>query len=242
MADRPRTSWSVGILAVALVAAASGWSAEYTVVPEESVFAIVTHRAGVASAMAHNHIVAASDYEASLTYEPEEPTRTAFTLRFSTEGLVADEPGIVERWSARIVALGILDEVPKTLGDSARADIRKSMLGDKQLDAERFPTISATLRDVREEETKVGDHAFGYLVTIALEVHGKTVEKRCPVSVTVQEDHLEIEGTGSYRFSDFGIEPYSAMLGAVRNEDEFDVYVRVVAKPKGSESPGPAQG
>ena len=45
------------------------------------------------------------------------------------------------------------------------------------------------------------------------------------------EDGLHIEAVGVFNFREFGIKPYSAMLGAVKNKDEFHVYVALVAVP-----------
>ena len=35
---------------------------------------------------------------------------------------------------------------------------------------------------------------------------------------------------GEFRFKEFGIEPYSTMLGAIRNDDRFHLYVNTVAR------------
>ena len=42
----------------------SNWQPDtYTVVQEESIVAIVTHKAGIASAFAHNHLIVARAYD-----------------------------------------------------------------------------------------------------------------------------------------------------------------------------------
>ena len=42
---------------------------------------------------------------------------------------------------------------------------------------------------------------------------------------------LTIEAVGDFAFTEFGIKPFSAALGAVRNKDAFRVYVNVTAAP-----------
>ena len=45
------------------------------------------------------------------------------------------------------------------------------------------------------------------------------------------DDQIRTELTASFAFSEFDIEPYSAMLGAIRVADRFDVFVVLVAAP-----------
>jgi hypothetical protein len=42
---------------------------------------------------------------------------------------------------------------------------------------------------------------------------------------------LHAEALGELRFTEFGIEPYTAALGAVKNADQFHLWVDLVATP-----------
>ena len=64
-----------------------------------------------------------------------------------------------------------------------------------------------------------------------LTIHGKTIERRLPATFRVADGVLSAEIVGELRFEEFGIEPYSTMLGAIRNDDRFHLYVSVVARP-----------
>ena len=46
------------------------------------------------------------------------------------------------------------------------------------------------------------------------------------------EGHVFSPFLAELRFTDFRIEPYSALLGAVRNADRFHLYVELVARPE----------
>jgi hypothetical protein len=50
------------------------------------------------------------------------------------------------------------------------------------------------------------------------------------VRYTSEGDALTIEGVGSARFTDFGIKPFSAFMGAVKNLDEFHLYLNLRAR------------
>jgi len=202
---------------------------ELTVVDGDSIFAVVTHKAGLFSGRAHNHLVAAGAYAARLEASPSE-AGAVFEIELAAADLVVDAPELQQAWYPRLAALGILDEPFAEVPDKDREKIRESMLGKKQLDAERFPKIRARVTAVAEEPSTLGEVAMPYRVTLAFEVHGVSVER--PVAARAEWDDagaLHVEAAGVFHFTDFGIEPFSAFLGAVKNTDEFHVYVSLRA-------------
>jgi len=218
-------------------------AAELRVRPEESVLAVVTHKAGFASGLAHNHLVVASGYAVEFALDPGSPAATRFELRARAEDLVVDDPKMQEEWFPRIRELGILDEPFGDVSENDRAKIRDSMLGRKQLDAEAFPELSASLISVRELTPAPVENAFPHRVTVALEVHGRRVEREMAARYAREGGNVSVEAFGLFRFSDLGIKPFSAFLGAVKNQDEFHVYVHVVAADADADAasvPGPA--
>ena len=78
---------------------------------------------------------------------------------------------------------------------------------------------------VEEEATTHGGVAFPYAATLELEVRGKKVAKPVAARYQLADGTLTVEAVGAFRFTDFGIEPYSAFFGAVKNEDEFHAFV-----------------
>ena len=197
-----------------------------SVVPDESIVAIVTHKAGFASGLAHDHLIAASDYEARLKFDPASPTSTRFEFRAKAEALLADDPDLQKKWYPRLETLEILSEPFAKVSDKNRAKIHGSMLGKKQLDAERFPEISGSISKVVDAE----DPDFPYLVTITLDVHGQRVQREIRGRYEQTENGVDLEAVGEFRFTDFGIKPFSAFLGAVKNRDNLHLYVRLRAR------------
>jgi hypothetical protein len=202
---------------------------ELNVLTAQSVFAVVTHKGGIAGGLAHNHLITASGFTARLDFTASDPLAAKFTIRFAAENLVVDSEALRKQWSSRLQALGVLDEPFGRLSDEDRMKIRETMLGAKQLDAAAFPEISARVLSIDEEASSQGDIQLSHRITLAFRVRGQTVERPVWARYQYVDGELRVEAFGEFRFRDFGIEPYSAMLGAIRNKDEFHLYINLVA-------------
>lgn len=229
----PRTARGAvrGLLLVPLLLAGSARVGAGVLEPsaDETVLAVVTHKGGIASGLAHDHFVVAGGYRLRVAFDAAAPERTELELEAPTTGLVVDDPALAEQWSPRVRELGILDEPFAAVSEKDRGKIRRAMLGGKQLDAERFPHITARLRSVRRAED--GDERFGWLAEVTIGLHGHEIERTIPARYETDDDGVTLEALATLRFTDFGIEPYSAFLGAVKNRDEFHLWVRVRARP-----------
>lgn len=222
---------------IAIVALVVCWgpvarAASYAVVPEESVFAVITHKSGVAARFAHNHIIAPKQYTCRIEASGDAVEALQCELHFPVTALVADAPAAQKQWFPALKAVGILEEAFPEVSESDRATITEHMLAKGQLDAKTYPEISAKLTGLKRAPSKRGDTSFAWIATIALTVHGKTVEREMPANISLEAGVLTAEACGGFRFTEFGIAPYSAYFGAVKNQDGFDVYVRVKAQEK----------
>jgi hypothetical protein len=193
---------------------------------DESVFAVVTQKAGFAARLAHNHLIVARDYTAHLELDPNRLDQTVFELQTLAPALVVDDPTERERWEARIVELGLVEELGSP-GEDDREDIRKKMLSDEQLDAEEDPTISVSLLGVAPGEMMVGGVTFPYVADISVQVHGETVAQQIAADFRIEGGRIFLEAIGHFTFKAFGIEPYSAFMGSVKNKDEFMFYLNL---------------
>ncbi len=202
---------------------------EVEIVTEDSIFAVITHKGGFASGVAHNHLITATGYQADLSFDAEAPRATRFEIELASEQLKVDPWDLEQKWYPRFEELELLDEPFSEVSDKDRSKIRKSMLSKGQLDAAASPRITAKVTAVREQATTLGDVAFPYAADLELEIRGKTVKKPVAARYQLDGETLTIEAVGAFLFTDFGIKPYSALLGAVKNEDEFHVYVSLRA-------------
>lgn len=208
-------------------------STAWTIDEERSVFAVLTHKAGVGARLAHDHVIHADGVVASLDFDPAAPEDVRFTFEASVARLVVDDPAMQQGLAPFLEALDLLDDPFETLKEKSRRKIRTSMLGVDQLDADRHETLSARIVSVEVESSTRGGVEFSHRVGLSVTIRGMTVE--IPVVARFVLDPatkaLTVDAVGDARFTDFGIEPYRAMLGAVRNDDTFQIIVRLHARP-----------
>ncbi len=202
--------------------------ARWTVVQEESVFAAVTQKEGFAARLAHNHLIVARAYSARLDFDPENPDETEFELKAQAPDLIVDDPEERGRWEERVGALRLVDGLGAP-DEADRREIRETMLSDDQLDGERYPIISARLLGIVKGPRTVGTVEFEYSADVEVVIHDKTVRREMAVRLAVDGKELSIEVIGEFTFEEFGIEPYSAFLGSVKNKNEFFIYVNLKA-------------
>jgi len=207
---------------------------EYRIEREKSIIALITKKAGVGAAMAHNHLIAAGRYDAVLKAAEGDPSRLSFTFEMQAQDLVVDDPDLQKRWAGVIQDAGVVPGPGyfSEVSEENRAKIRNTMLGESQLQAETHPKIAARLRSLNKPAPGAGQNPeFPSRASVELEVTGKTAESGFDARVEWEGEKLILVAFGDFRFTDFGIEPYSAFLGAVQNADEFTIYAHLVAVP-----------
>lgn len=205
-----------------------GDAAVYRIVPEESVFSVVTHRGGVMSTLAHNHLITASDYEAEFRFDADAYEETRFKLDVPVDSLVIDDGTDRERWAQRIAELGIEDNLGSP-SEKDRKKIRKTMLGKNQLDAANYPAFIFELVSLTRVEDPTEPDGFNHASRVDVTIRGVTNQLTFPMNITEGADTLYIEGFAETAFTAFGIKPFSAALGTVKNRDEFHLYLNLTA-------------
>ncbi len=170
------------------------------------------YKAGIASAFAHDHVVSAGDFSGQVVFNKDQPDLFKIKVEVSSSSLVADSPKDRQKYN-----LGSLE-------DDDRKEINETMKSSKQMDVEKYPKISFS---------GSGLHKTGkdkYTITGDFTLHGTTKEITVPVTINLEENILKIKGEFRFLQSEYGIEPYSAGWGAVRNKDEvlllFDFYAK----------------
>lgn len=224
------------IVLIAWIVVATAWGValqaeRFVVVEGDSVLAVITHKAGIASGLAHNHFVVVGHLSLVLDFDPNEPTSASFRFEAAIEDLIVDGPGRHEQWSDRLQELSILGEGPKALSEKIRAKIRTAMLGRRQLDAATFPTFSVEVVGFEKSPATLGGVDFPYTASIEVELHGTSRRFGAASRYEWDGQILWIEAVAEAYFSDFGIEPYSAILGAIKNQDRFHFFLSLKAKP-----------
>lgn len=232
-------------LAVALPLAADTPAGTWRLDSQRSVFAVLTHRAGLAARLAHDHLVVAVGATAALDFDPERPEAARFAARANVLALEIDAPAARAELGPRLVELGALAAPLPPVAPDDRVKVRTAMLARDQLDAGDYPEIAGELVGLAP---RAGGGNSGPLAAldwdarVRLTVRGRTVERTVPARWRVADGELTAEVVGDFRFSEFGITPYSRFLGAVANEDLFQLYVRLVARRAPADAAGGLSG
>ncbi len=190
-----------------------------------STLAVVTHKAGMAKGMAHNHFIHANKWQVKASGTSLDDLQLAIDIDVSQ--LQVDSYDLATRWYPQIAALGILDEPFGKVPDKDREKIRKTMLGEDQLEQAKFPRIEGKLVAITAKPKKVGKVDFPKTLEILLTIHGKQVKAQLAGDLVLDGKKLTLDAVGELKFSQFGIKPYSAMMGMVSNQDPFHLIIHL---------------
>jgi len=208
------TPLAAALLIIGAVAAAHAET--YRVDAGESALHARLYKAGVASGFAHDHVIVAQGVEGEVEFDPAAPSTFSVDVRVDTQKLEPDPPALRAKYG-----------LEGTVDADDRKEIKEHLRGDDQLHVAKYPAI--TFRSSRVTQSAPGE----FVVVGPLSIRGVTRE--VSVAVTVEADATRFRGTGKLRIkhTQFGFEPYSALLGAVKNQDRIDLILELVAKPKG---------
>jgi hypothetical protein len=215
-------AWLAASIAPPALAESTDWT-------QSSTFAVLTHKGGFAAGKAHDHLVAAGSPTITLEWDASDPLATRFELRAQVASLRVDEDPLRAELFPRLRDLGLLQQPFGPLTEAQRAEIREAMLSKKQLDAAAFSELSARLVEVSESASKLGTVDFTHRGTVELTVHGTTIRRpfQARFDPAAGSRAAILEAVGEATFTELGIKPYSAFLGAVKNLDRFHFYLRL---------------
>jgi polyisoprenoid-binding protein YceI len=179
----------------------------YTLVPSESSFWVSVGKAGLFSALAHDHEIGVKRFSGRVVV-PE-----------------AGASGGSLEMEVDATSLEVLDKNPS---EEDKKKIFNSM-HNEVLESAKHPKIafkSVSVNDVKQ----TGDGAYSFVVNGDLTLRGVTKRIAVPVAATITPQQLRATGKYTLKQSDYGIKPYSAAGGAVKVKDEIVVNFNIVAK------------
>ncbi len=168
-----------------------------TLGPGDGSIKVYTKREGMAARVGHDLTLVPSSWSAEVNLDPDDITRSSVSATVDGHSLEVVE--------------GHGGATP--LSDKDRADIKKN-IAQKIL-----PNGSMSFRSTTIESSGDGKFTVGGELTIA----GTTR----PVRLELAQNGDRVSGRVSLRQTDFGIKPFSAMLGALKVADSADVEVDV---------------
>lgn len=186
----------------------------YALQPSRSVLAVLVKYDRTSLIAGHDHIVQASTFTGTVVWDPADPSTCDIDISFPVTALVVDPDGSRAR-------AGLEGET----SDNDKKKIKQNFEGKSQLDASGFPTISF-------ESTSCVAKGERFEVTGPLSMHGVSHEVKASMKITADGQAFAAKGTFSGTHGDWGFDPFTALLGSLRNDDAlaFTVDVKGAAK------------
>ncbi|MGB7980985.1 MAG: YceI family protein [Candidatus Nanopelagicales bacterium] len=158
--------------------------------------------AGAAARMGHNLVIVIDDWSMSVELAGAAPTSLALRADLTSLRVESGSGGV------------------KPVGDGDRRTIRDNAL--KSLHADRHPEITFVADTLTRESNDL--HATGTLT-----INGTSQPLTATAALEESADRVTARCTVPVRQSDFGVRPYSAMMGQLKVADEVQVSVEVTA-------------
>jgi polyisoprenoid-binding protein YceI len=120
-----------------------------------------------------------------------------------------------------------------TMSDSDRRSINQAMLGTAVLDTQRFPKATFSITSAQPLDSQTAPEPGRYRLEGRLHLHG--VEQPVRFEVKVEKkgpSTLGMRGQFTILQTNYGIQPYSALLGFVRVRNDLQVYGDLVLEAK----------
>jgi polyisoprenoid-binding protein YceI len=179
----------------------------YTIVPSESSFRVFVGKAGLFSALAHDHDIGVKSFNGRIII-PESGTG-AGSLELEVDA----------------TSLEVLDTKPseadkKKIFDSMHNEILQSAMHPK------ITFKSASVSDLKQ----TGNEAYSFVVNGDLTLRGVTKRIAVPVAATITAQQIRAIGKYTLKQTDYGIKPYSAAGGTIKVKNEVVLNFDIVAK------------
>lgn len=187
----------------------------YDIVADESLLTLRVYRAGTLARLGHNHVIASRHLQGRLRLGAS-LADSSLSLTIPVTLLTIDEP--------QLRALAGSD-FEAAVPDSARSGTRDNLLGAALLDGSRFPGI--------EIESASLSGSLPGRVMATLQIRVRDVQTRLELPVNVEQPDaatLVASGEATLRQSQFGLAPFSVMMGALQVQDEMQLQFRIVAR------------
>ena len=191
----------------------AGGPVTYTVDPAQGLVYVVVRKDPdtVLAGLSHDHVIRAGALSGTVTWDPGDPATCVVRLELPVTALDVDP-----QW--------LRDQVgfPQRLNDGDRQTIRRHMLDPGQLHASAHPTISFA-------STRCAAAGGATVVEGSLEVRGQAAPIRASMTVETDGQRLTARGGFETTHAAFGMQPYQAALGALKNQAGLRFEVQVVA-------------
>ena len=163
-----------------------------------------------ASGLSHNHAIQAVGWSGKATWDTENVETCSVSLAVPANSLYADRLEVRQKAG-----------LSGSISDSQRKEITKNMLKKDQLWADQHPMItfkSSSCAGGPDQATINGKFTL----------RGVTRDIRVPVTVDSSAG-LKLTGSFKVKATDYGFQPYSAMFGQLKNQNEMSIHLELVS-------------
>ncbi len=157
---------------------------------------IRTGVAGRVARMGHRLTIAMSRWQATVSWNGAEPVTAGLTVEVDSFEVLRGEGGV------------------KGLSGPEKTMVRSNAL--KSLDAGRYPDIRFTAEVIDKTDD-------GYRLTGKLQIRGKTRDHTIDLRTEDLGDSWRMSTESTVRQSDYGIKPYSMLMGSMQVADDVSV-------------------
>jgi polyisoprenoid-binding protein YceI len=188
-------------------------AADYKLNPAASTLYVVVLKdpSTFAAGQAHDHTIGATGWSGTVHWDPSNANACKINITVPISGLKVDPPGY--RAKAGID--------PEEVSDSDKATITGNFSGKNQLDAANYPNITfQSTGCIQQTGNK-------YTVTGTMGMHGKTRPTTVSMNITADGTNFKASGRFDANHTDWGITPFSAVFGAVKNLNKLTFVIDV---------------
>lgn len=152
--------------------------------------------AGRAARMGHRLTIAMTRWQACVNWSDEKPDTATLVVEVDSLEVVRGEGGV------------------KGLSGPEKALVRANAL--KSLSANRFPQIRFNAEEIEKTEN-------GYRLSGALQIRGRDRDHVVELRTEELADSWRLTGQSVVKQTDFGVKPYSLLMGSLQVADEVTV-------------------
>jgi polyisoprenoid-binding protein YceI len=190
-------------------------AADYTLaLGRNSLYVVVTYQRGtLGAALAHDHVVVATKYSGTVHWDPADPSACRVAVDVPASGLRVDPPGARAR--AGVEGDAPVEDQPK---------IEENFNSKRQLDSGAFPVL--TFRSERCAARPDGRVD----VTGPLTIRGVSRPTTVAMAIEADGETFTARGKLTANHGDFGMTPFSAAMGAVKNAEPLAFTLDLTGK------------
>jgi polyisoprenoid-binding protein YceI len=170
----------------------SDYGAVWTIGPADGELLLHTGVAGRAARMGHRLVIAMSRWRATVGWDGPQPVSAELAVEVDSFEVLRGDGGV------------------KGLSGTEKAQVRSNAL--KSLNASRFPEIRYTADAIER-----ADH--GYRLTGTLEIRGTSRDHVIDLHTEDLANSWRMSSESTVRQTDYGVKPYSVLMGSVQVAD-----------------------